>query len=319
MKSLIWNTFWAFLVLSAQVQAADNIQGKRIALLTNTAVSPWIAKFNPTFASVLEKRGAKVVNMTSPQDPALQSQQIDDAVAQKYDLIVLNSINEIALIPALERAKQAGVPVVLSVQNLPKGNESLYVTVVGQDIALTAELAATQLLQQMGTREGNVGILQGNPAQTQTPILVDSFKRTLAKNPNMKVVAVEGKSWRTDEAGVIARQMLLRSKSQGGLQAIYAMADSQAAQVIAAIEAVGMIPGKDVLVVSAICGKEGIESIKSGKLISSVDINPSTEADIVADIVEKILKGEQVPKVIHTPSPVITKENVEQHAAACTY
>jgi ABC-type sugar transport system substrate-binding protein len=68
--------------LGAQAQ----VSGKRVALLTNTTASPWLAGFNGVVLRTLEKNGIRAVNWTSPQDPALQSQQIDDAIAQGYPL-----------------------------------------------------------------------------------------------------------------------------------------------------------------------------------------------------------------------------------------
>jgi ribose transport system substrate-binding protein len=65
------------------------------------------------FMDVAKPAGLEVNLQQSPFDPALQAQQLDDAIAQKVDLIVVMVMSQKALIPALTRAKEAHIPVVL--------------------------------------------------------------------------------------------------------------------------------------------------------------------------------------------------------------
>lgn len=311
----------AALALGLALALAAHAQGpvKRVALLTNTTVSTWLAGYNAVVLKALDQNGVKGVNWTSPQDAALQSQQVDDAIAQNYDLIIINSINEVALIPALERARKANIPVILSVQSLPPGNENLYVSLVGHDTELTGRLAGEELIRALGGKGGRVAVIQGNPAQSQTRLILHGFKQAIAKDPRVQIFAVEGKTWRPDEAGALTRQLMLRAAAQGGLKGIYAMNDAQAAQVAAALEATGKKPGSDVMVVAAACSKEGIGAIREGKVWSTVDINPTTEGELMANVALRVLKGEKVDKTIYMQSAVINKQNVEQYAARCTY
>ena len=63
----------------------------------------------------------KVTNLSSNYDAAVQSQQVDDAIAQKFDMIVIVYVNDQAIIPALTRAKAANIPVVLVVTPAEEG------------------------------------------------------------------------------------------------------------------------------------------------------------------------------------------------------
>src|SRR5271156_924628 len=89
-------------------EALASPQDKRIALLATVNSNPYIAAWTSTFIKNAEPFGMKVTNLTSPYDAALQSQQVDDAIAQKVDLILLDYINDQAILPALTRAKAAG-------------------------------------------------------------------------------------------------------------------------------------------------------------------------------------------------------------------
>ncbi len=301
--------------------SAQDLQGKRVALLTNVLTSGWIAGYNATAIKIFNDNGVKVVNMVSPGDAALQSQQIDDAIAQKFDVILLHHINEVAIVPALERAKKANVPVVLSVDNIAQGHDDLYLTLVGFDIPGNARDAADQLAAALNGKKGKVAIIQGIPTQSMVSTMAAVFKQELAaKAPQIEVVAVEGKSWRPDEAGTIARELLLRFAPQGGLQGFYTMNDFQAVQTIAALEATGAKPNQDVFVVATGCAKVGLDAIRAGKLYASMDNGPVNQAKASADVVMKVLRGEKnFPKQMLVPTVVINKANVEQAAADCTY
>lgn len=309
------------LCAAAAPASAQGVDGKRVALLTNVLTSGWIAGYNATVTKLLTDKGVKVVNMTSPSDAALQSQQVDDAIAQKFDLILLHHINEVAIVPALERAKKAGVPVILSVDPIAPGHDDLYLSLVGFDIPHTAVTGVSELIKVMAGKPGKVAIIQGIPTQAMVATITKVIKEEFAaKAPKLEVAAVEGKSWRPAEAGTIARELMLRFAGQGGLQAIVAMNDFQAQQVVLAVEASGATPGKDVLVLSTGCGKPGIDEVRSGKMLSTVNNGPVNEAKQSADVVLKVLGGDKnIPKWVKTPASIVTKATVEQAVTNCTY
>ena len=56
---------------------------------------------------------------------------MDDAIAKKVDAIVMMIMSQKALIPALTRAKEAHIPVILI--NTPIPQEDLYTAFVGED------------------------------------------------------------------------------------------------------------------------------------------------------------------------------------------
>lgn len=299
--------------------SAQDISGKRVALLTNATTSTWVAGYNNAIIDRFGKLGVRVINLTTPQDAALQAQQVDDSIAQKFDLIIVNAVNEIAIVPALERAKKAGTPVILSVQPIAPQHSDLYVSLVGHDMDDSGANAARQLISAVGSKGGNIAVIQGNPAQAQTTIILDGFKRELAKHPAFKLVAVEGKSWRPDEASAIARQLNLRFAAQGGLQGIFAMNDAQANQVVMALDSAGKKAGQDVTVVSAACTREGVDLIEAGKLTTSYDIGPVPEGEFMVEYAARFLRGEKIPKTAYMPSEGLTKANISARRSRCTY
>ena len=52
----------------------------------------------------------EVTTFSSPFDAALQAQQMDDAIARKYDMIILVAVSEQAIVPAATRAHRRAFP-----------------------------------------------------------------------------------------------------------------------------------------------------------------------------------------------------------------
>ena len=91
-------------------EAAASPEGKRVMLLGTANTNPYIGAWTSTFIKFATQAGMKVTNLSSNYDAAVQSQQVDDAIAQKFDMIVIVYVNDQAIIPALTRAKAANIP-----------------------------------------------------------------------------------------------------------------------------------------------------------------------------------------------------------------
>ncbi|MGH7716842.1 MAG: hypothetical protein ACREML_12695, partial [Vulcanimicrobiaceae bacterium] len=88
----------ALVALSTNNAAADP-QGKRIAHLT-TRLEDYTAALANTLTDDAKKHGMEVTTFSSPFNPALQAQQMDDAIARKFDMIILVAVSATAIVPA---------------------------------------------------------------------------------------------------------------------------------------------------------------------------------------------------------------------------
>src|SRR5204862_2275613 len=108
-------------------------KGKKIALLVTSPTHPFIATLTKTFIAKINAYGMEVNTVSQHFDAALQAQQVDDAIARQFDMLAIIAGSEQAIVPALTRAKQAGVPVIL-VNSPPRdGSEDLYLSYACDD------------------------------------------------------------------------------------------------------------------------------------------------------------------------------------------
>jgi ABC-type sugar transport system substrate-binding protein len=314
-----------FALLLAVSGATAAPEGKRVALLGTVNTNPYIAAWTSTFIKTATPLGMKVTFFSSPYDAALQSQQIDDAIAQRFDLIAIAYINDQAIVPAFTRAKAAGIPVVLWGTPIKKDYEDLYMSYIGHDHNELGRFAGENLVKALaeeGKTKAQVAAVTGLAQQLQVQMRMVGFRAVLAQHPDIKLVAEEDGKWQTALSEKIAGEMLVRFNGRGGLDGIYATADNQATGVIQAIESAGLpigVANKGMVVVASNCMKDGIIHIKSGQQYATATQIPTVEADIAAKKVAGFFNGDQLKKNEIVPSYAITKANVEQYATACSY
>jgi ABC-type sugar transport system substrate-binding protein len=305
--------------------AAGESKSKKVAYLQSLATHPYVAATTKSFRSRAEALGMEITVLTSMLDAALQAQQIDDAIARKFDIVVVAPTSEQAVVPALARAKQASVPVII-INNTPKeGTEELYLTFVGQDQAAMGRLAGEAMLAALkasGRAEGKVAMITGALQQGIAPRRVAGFREAMKTNPKVEIAAVEDARWDTATSERIAGQLYARFAPTGGLDAVYGMADNQAVAAIRAADAAGIAVGsgaKPLVVVGGNCLKEGIEAIKAGKMQATVSQIPTDLGVRTADVIDEHFSGKKLPKEVLLPITTITKANEAQWEAPCTY
>ena len=314
-----------FLCLPLGGEAAASPEGKRVLLLGTANTNPYIGAWTSTFIKSATQAGMKVTNLSSNYDAAVQSQQVDDEIAQKFDMIVVIYVNDQAIIPALTRAKAANIPVVLAVIPLRKEYDDLIMSYVGTDHAELGRLAAEGMVKGLKTEnrtKAQIVAVTGIAQQLNVQTRVAAFREVLAKNPGFDLVAVEDGKWNTALTEKITGELLVRFNARGGVQGVFAMADNQATGTIQAIESAGFqvgVANKGVVVVASNCMKDGVLNIRSGKQFATATQIPTEEAEVAAKKVAGYFNGQKMQKYELVPVHGITRENVDQFATGCSY
>jgi ribose transport system substrate-binding protein len=196
-------------------------------------------------------------------------------------------------------AKKAGIPVILLDRNvdqtLAKAGED-YVTFIGSDFILEGQRAADWLVKTTGGKaviielEGSTGASPANDRKK-------GFDDVIAKNPDMKIVASQTGDFNRDKGRQVAEALL---QAHPEATVIYAHNDEMAIGAIAAIEAAGKTPGKDILIVSIDGEKDAIQAIVDGKLGASVECNPRFGPKAY-EIAMSYAKGDKIPGKVINP------------------
>lgn len=299
--------------------------GKKIAYLATAPTHPFIAALSKSFVDKATSFGMEVTTFNTPFDAALQAQQVDDAIARKFDIIAIIAASEQAIVPALTRAKQAGMPVILLNTPGKPGTEDLYVSFVGEDHVVLGRLTGESVLKALeegGRDGGKVALITGSLQEGVGPRRVTGFREVLKQNPKVEIAATEDAKWDTATSERIAGQLYARFAPRGGLDVVYGMADNQAVAAIRAAEAAGIPLGIEkgkLIVVGSNCLKQGIMGIKAGDQYSTGTQIPTRTGNRAAELVADHFNGKKLNKVEILPVETITKANVDQWEAVCTF
>jgi ABC-type sugar transport system substrate-binding protein len=301
--------------------AASTLRGKTIALVGYGSANPWGAAFNKQFASQLSPTGVKITDLTT-MDAGAQVQDFNQAVAQRPDLIVLAVLDTKAMVVPIQKAKQAGIPVLVFDGPTDPAVAGDVMSVLSNNEQL-GEFAARNLiagLQAQGRKAAKVIVLTGTKSMLVTQDRMVGFDKVMNTMPQYQVVAQQDANWDPTLSGQLAQQLLAKY-SCSGVQAAYGMADYMALPIIAAAKQAGCtVGGKDGLVVtSSNCFKAGIEAIQGGQLYGSATEDPITIATQTAQYATQFLSGQNPPKHVIVKEARITAADVSQYAAQCSH
>lgn len=297
------------------------LKGKTIDLVGYGSANPWGAYFNQVYHQQLASSGAKINDLTT-MDPGTQVQDFNQAVAGKPDLIVLAVLDTKAMVVPIEKAKQAGIPVLVFDGRPDPAVASDVMSVLSDNVKL-GEFAAQNIiagLKAQGRTSGSVIVLTGTKSMLVTQDRMQGFDRMMATAPQYKVINEQDANWDPTLSGQIAQQLLARYGCSG-VQAAYGMADYMALPIVQAAKQAGCaIGGKDGLIVtSSNCFKAGIQAIEAGQLYGSATEDPVTIAKQTADYTVKFLSGQHPPQSQTVTEQRITAANVSRLAAQCSH
>ena len=107
-----------------------------------------------------KKYGFKVEVRDGENDPSKQGAIIDEFIVKKVDCILLCPIVKGALVAAVKRANQAGIPVMILNRTLGEGAETI--AYVGANDYTGGLVQGELVAETLSDKKGNVILLQGN-------------------------------------------------------------------------------------------------------------------------------------------------------------
>lgn len=118
----------ANIVSAEESSDSSGIAGKRIGVCLVYKGDEWCAAVADEFEKQAEELGVDVNIQDGNMDAETQTKQIENYIAQEYDLIAVDPANADGIVPALEKATAAGIPIVFFDNNANYEDIVSYVT-----------------------------------------------------------------------------------------------------------------------------------------------------------------------------------------------
>jgi ribose transport system substrate-binding protein len=251
----------------------------------------------------IEAAGGKVIIVDSQNKIAKQVADIEDLLTQDIDFLIVNPVDEAGIVPAIEAANKAGVPVITIDRAAGGGEVAVH---VGFDNYKAGFEAGEYCAAQMGNK-GDVAQLEGQAGTSVARERAQGFNDAIAKYADMQVVFDKPTDWDTTKAMAATEDML---SANPDVQCIWSHADAIILGAVQALEKAGKLD--QVITIGMGMYGGGPEAIQAGKLTASWELYASQLGQIAGQAVVDLHNGKQVEKMISTEMTFVTKENIDQ-------
>ena len=240
----------------------------------------------------------------SHNNPRLQQIAVYDFIVQEVDYIILAPIEESGWDEILAEARDAGIPVILSDRTIDTEDETLFVTWVGGDF-LQEGLDAIEWLKNYVASIGrenellNVFHMQGTIGSTAQLRRTEGILQGIENSNFVIVEQASGDFTIAKGQEVMAEWLSMYSYTE--IDILIAENDEMAIGAIRAMQAAGINPGVDIIIVSFDAGRRAVQAVADGLINLSVESNP-LHGNRVREIIELLEAGETLQKreYVHT-------------------
>jgi ribose transport system substrate-binding protein len=286
--------------------------GLKVAFSQNASNNPWRLAETASMKEEATKKGIQLTVTDANNDQSKQVSDIKGLIAQKPDVLFVAPITE-QLANVVHDAAAAGIPVILLDRSVDKtvavpGKD--YVSVLQSDFIQEGKRAAVQMAKATGG-SGKIIELEGTTGASAAIDRKKGFDDAIKQCSGMKIVVSQDGDFTRAKGQSVAETLL---QSHPDATAIYAHNDEMALGAIAAIKAIGKVPGKDIKVVSVDGEKDGLKAVAAGDLYATVECSPRFGPSAFATMAD-YAAGKPVKTLIINSDQLFTKDNATANVA----
>lgn len=280
-----------------------------IALVVPTLNNPFFIDMQKGADSAAKKLN---VNLTvqaveREADVEKQMQIIENLIQRKVSAICTAPYGTTQIIPAIVKANQAGIPVLILDSRVDEKtlaeSGGHYVTFIGSDNKEGGRIAGEYIAKQLNYN-GNVAVLEGTSGVETGDNRLNGFREAIKKYNGMKIVASQTAIFQRDQGFNVFQNML---QAHPEIQAVFACNDLMA---LGAVEAIRAAQKTNIIVVGFDAIEDSRNAIKNGEMAGSIAQYPSEMGRLGVEYAYKAIKGEKIEKDIPVKIVLITKENL---------
>jgi ribose transport system substrate-binding protein len=289
--------------------AKQSAKNYKIILVAGIASDAFYLTMNKGAQAEAKKLGVSVQFTGSPEafSPPTQIPFLTAAIAKKPDAILIAPTDKSALIAPIQRAVDAGIPVITVDTFITK---NIAVTNVSTDNLAGGRAAADALVKAIG-KSGEVAGISVNPGISTTDQRQQGFEQELKKYPNVKYL---GTQYCNDDQTKATNLMSALLAGHPNLKGVFAMNVVSGNGVTAAVKAKGK--SGQVKLVEFDAGPPQVQALKAGTIDALIAQYPYGIGTMGVDLAYQYLtKGKAGIKPHYgTGSAIITRANVNSPA-----
>lgn len=284
----------------------------RVGFAQMESNNPWRIAETKSFHDAAESCGWELIATDAAGSAAKQVADVDSMIAQGIDVLFLPPREEKPLIPAVMKAKAAGIPTFLvdrSVDsNVAQAGEH-YVAFLGSDFVDQGRRAAEWLIENFEGDKGIIVELEGTTGSSPANDRRSGFDDRIAEDSRFEIVASQTGDFARDMGRQVMETLL---QAHPDVNVVYAHNDEMAIGAIQALELAGRKPGEDVTIVSIDGTRDALQAIIDGKMGVTVESSPFF-GPLACDVMKRYASGEEIPGWVKVEDRIFTIENAADH------
>jgi len=291
--------------LTAKLGPAPDAKGQRYGGVLKTLTNEYWRLLASGYRNGARSSGSTVVVQAAQgeSDQIGQLSIMENMIGGGFRGLLISPQTDANLQPAIDEATKAGIPVV-DVDDAVVPSIQHFVGNVQRDNGVRA----ARWFIAHHPAGGKVAIIEGQAGVFAAVQRTAGFRSTITQAHGFTLVASVPGNWDRQQSYDAATTIL---QQHPDLVGFYCNNDTMALGVVEAVKAAGLL-GK-----AAVIGTDGTNdaftSIKAGELTGTVDSFPELTGEIALDVIERLVAGQSVPRVVVTPQALVTKDNMSRY------
>ncbi|APW63133.1 sugar ABC transporter substrate-binding protein [Paludisphaera borealis] len=283
--------------------------GGKIGAVLPTFSHPFFLAQKKGMEDKAKELGLEIDVRDGQDDDAKQIGQVETLINLGCRALILCPRDEDALVPAVEAANRAKIPIIALNRRINGGEVLSY---VGADDAEGGVLQGEELVKLLGPKGGKILYLEGTEGSSPQRKRSEGLLAVLQKHPEITIADRRFAGFQEDKAKSVMTDLVRRFRP-GDVQAVVAQSDEMALPAAEVAQAEGW---KDVVVLGFDGCKSAFDAVRNGRLQSTVLQDPAEQGAKAVETLANFLKGQKVPAENITPLRLITKSDVDKHQPA---
>src|SRR5215831_15399048 len=235
--------------------------------------------------------GYEVVAENADNKTDLQQSQMDNVINLKPKAIILAAVDFNALAPYIEKARAAGIPVMIFDRQITSTKSDLTSVAGTVEIGyIAAEQIQDLLKKKNGAVKGKVLQVLGDPGDPYTLDIQKGFEEKMKPFPDVKIISKPAMQWEASNAGTIVADQMVANPD---IDLLFVHAAHLAVAAQASLEAKGKKPG-DVMLVSSNGAPVGLDLIRKGWEQVEVEQPLFAQAAALAMFADKVVNKQEI-------------------------
>ena len=294
--------------LTSLAMAAATACAGEIAVIVKTTNSTYWQNVNKGASAAIKEIPGRTMTFSGPASESAIADEVnlvENAVNRHVDAIVLAASDPDALVPAIKKAWEARIPVVLIDSMVSDAGKPYYQSFLSTDNKLAGELCAKQLIADVGTT-GKIAIMSYVAGAGSEVGRVGGFKDYIAAHSKLQIV---GPFYSQSQMATALNQTTDVLASKPDLKGIFGANEPTAVGMGRALVQSGKA-GKVVAV--GFDGNEDLQKfVRDGTLAATAVQGSYQMGYLGVKTVAEVLQGKKVPKMLDTGVVMVTKNNID--------